>query len=81
MNTKGHDVGTLAGAPLCQREPKKAPALDIISTARPTRVPCWPSSPFRVGLLELPEDDFRSWRAMGEGGECMARTGELAGVG
>ena len=90
MTTKDHEVGTPGGAPLSQKEPKKALALDIISTARPTRVPCWPSSdPFRVGLLELPEEVLRSWRTMGgrgddlegEDGGCMGRTGELAGVG
>jgi len=70
----------------------KAPAFDMISTARPTSgptsVPPCRSSPL-VGLLDIPLDNLRSCREgdvaeedFGDGKvERMIRTGELAGVG
>lgn len=68
INRVDQDGVTPACAPLCQNAPRKAPAFDIISTARPTSP--WPSSsdPL-VGLREPPYDDLRSCRndiAVGE---------------
>lgn len=79
---------TLAWAPLCQKEFKKAPAFDMISTARPTSVPPCRSS-LLVGLLDVPAEGLRSCRAefvveygFGEGRVGrIVRVGELAGVG
>lgn len=62
LRNESHGAVTLAWAPLCQKEFRKAPAFDMISTARPTSVPpCCRSSPL-VGLLDVPADGLRSCR-------------------
>lgn len=89
LRSGNHGAATLAWAPLCQKEFRKAPAFDMISTARPTSVPpCCRSSPL-VGLLDVPADGLRSCRDefageydFGEGkAGRIVRIGELAGVG
>lgn len=89
LRNKNHGAATLACVPLYQKEFRKAPAFDIISTARPTSVPpCCRSSPL-VGLLDVPTDGLRSCRdelaveqdfEEGKVGRIV-RIGELAGVG